>query len=80
MNQDEKASAVKSARVGVASDVTAALTLLSMVPYELGALSIVIPPEIKPWVAGIGIGSTIVLRLWKRWQELRTTQEAATEP
>ena len=80
MNPTEKKLADKSAKTGIATDIVAAITLLSMVPYELGSLGVVVPPEFKPWVAGIGIGATIVLRLWKRFQELRTTDAASNTP
>lgn len=54
----------------IASDVTAALTMLSLVPYDRDTMSIigsVIPETWLPYVVKAGIASTLVLRLWDRY-------------
>lgn len=49
--------------VKIASDITAALTMLSLVPYEMGQVADVFPPEVKKWGVIIGASSTLALRL-----------------
>lgn len=54
---------------GVLSDLSAGLTMLAMIPYELGEAAQYLPPNAKSWIVGIGVFSTLGLRLLKRWQE-----------
>lgn len=49
--------------IKIASDVTAALTMLSLIPYELGQVADVFPPELKKWAVILGTGSTVILRV-----------------
>jgi hypothetical protein len=53
--------------MGILSDVSAFLTMLAMIPYELGPAAEYLPPNIKAWTVGIGVFSTFGLRLIKRW-------------
>lgn len=48
----------------VASAITSSLTVLAALPYQLGEIAVLIPPDWKPWVAGIGLGATTILRIW----------------
>jgi len=54
-------------KLGTLGDITAALTVLAALPYELGQVTELIPAQLKPWVAGIGILATLALRLMKRF-------------
>lgn len=64
----------KQAMLGLWSDITAGLTLLAALPYELGDLGVVVPVQLKPWVTGAGIVATVTLRLIKRWKEIKAAQ------
>lgn len=55
--------------VGVITELSAFLTLLSALPYELGDAASLLPPEAKKYVASIGVFATLALRLWKRYLE-----------
>lgn len=52
----------------ILSALTAFLTILAALPYELGAVADVFPPEVKKYVAIIGSIATVVLRLVKQAQ------------
>lgn len=54
----------------ITSDIIAALTMLSMIPYDKDTLQLVnavVPPSWIPWVIKAGIASTVVLRLISRY-------------
>lgn len=54
----------------IASDITGALTMISMIPYDKDTMDIVnqvIPAAWIPWVIKAGIASTLILRLWDRY-------------
>ena len=57
-----------STRTALLSDLTATLTILAALPYELGEMANVLPPEWKKWVAIIGACATLGLRIVKRFQ------------
>lgn len=48
---------------GILSGLTAALTMLAALPYDLGQIAEIIPSEYKPYVTGAGIVATFVLRV-----------------
>jgi hypothetical protein len=63
----------------VASDVTASLTMLSMIPYDKDTLDIinqVVPGSWIPWIIKAGIGATLILRLWDRYFPHQQNQTA----
>ncbi len=53
---------------GIFADITAFLTILAALPYELGPVADIIPPTWKTYVASTGAIATLVLRLIKRGQ------------
>lgn len=53
---------------GILADIVAFLTILAALPYELGPVSDILPPEWKKYVATCGVVATLVLRLIKRGQ------------
>lgn len=63
-----------TATLGLWSDITTGLTLLAALPYEIGQLGVIIPPDLKPWVTGAGLLATLALRLIKRWKEIKAAQ------
>ncbi len=48
----------------VGATLTSALTILAALPYQLGDLATIIPPEWKPKVVAAGLIATTVLRIW----------------
>lgn len=65
---------MKSTTTAVLSELTAFLTILAALPYELGEAAVILPPQLKPWVAGIGVFATLILRIIKRYQESHPPQ------
>jgi hypothetical protein len=55
----------KTTLTGLLSSLTAALTALAALPYELGDIAQVIPPEHKALVFKVGLWATIALRIIK---------------
>lgn len=53
---------------GILGDLTAFLTILAALPYELGTVAEVFPPDWKKHIAITGAIATVVLRLIKRAQ------------
>jgi len=45
------------------------LTLLAALPYQLGEIATIIPPEWKSKVVAVGAFATLVLRLINGWQQ-----------
>lgn len=66
----QKEEATTSAKIGLSADIAAGLTILSALPYELGELGVIVPPEVKGYVVGAALFATVALRIWKRWMEL----------
>lgn len=60
---------MKSITTAVASEITAFLTILAALPYELGEVANILPPEWKKAVAIAGAFATLGLRIVKRVQE-----------
>lgn len=60
---------MKTKLVGIASDIAAFLTVLAAIPYELGEAAQYLPPNAKAWIAGVGVFSTLALRILKRIME-----------
>lgn len=57
---------MKTKLVAIAGDISAFLTLLAAIPYELGEAAQYLPPNVKAWTAGIGVFATLGLRLLNR--------------
>lgn len=60
---------MKTKLVGIASDLAAFLTVLAAIPYELGEAAQYLSPNAKAWIAGVGVFSTLGLRILKRIME-----------
>lgn len=60
---------MKATNLAAATDVSFYLTLLATMPYELGQISVVLPPKMKEWIATVGFFATVVLAILKRHQE-----------
>ncbi len=58
----------------IASTLVSALTILAALPYQLGELSTIIPPNWKPTIVVIGLISTIALRVWNAATVPQTSQ------
>jgi len=52
----------KTTWAGISAAIVSALTVLAALPYSLGDLATIIPPEIKPYVVGSGIVAAVILR------------------
>jgi hypothetical protein len=52
--------------LAVLGDASAFLTMLAMIPYELGPAAEYLPPNVKAWTVGIGVFATFGLRIIKR--------------
>lgn len=52
--------------IKIASDITAALTAFSLIPYEMGQVADIFPPEVKKWGVLIGASATVILRIVSR--------------
>lgn len=48
----------------VGATLTSLLTMLAALPYQLGDLATIIPPDWKAKVFVVGAIATVVLRLW----------------
>lgn len=46
------------------ADIASCIALLAAMPYELGQLATLFPPQWKPWLAGVGAAAAIFLRLY----------------
>lgn len=46
----------------LAATLTSALTILAVIPYQLGDLGTVIPPKYKGWIVVLGLVATTLLR------------------
>ncbi len=56
----------KEKLLGIAGDISAFLTVLAALPYELGEAAEYLPPDAKAWIAGVGVFATLGLRIIKR--------------
>jgi hypothetical protein len=63
---------LRSRLLHVAADLSAFLTVLAAIPYELGEAAMYLTPEAKSWIAGIGVFSTLGLRILNRFLEPKT--------
>lgn len=50
-------------KTNIAAAFTSLLTVLAIVPYELGALATIIPPDWKAPIAAVGVLATAILRV-----------------
>jgi di/tricarboxylate transporter len=58
----------------IASTLVSALTILAALPYQLGELSTIIPPNWKPTIVAAGLIATIALRVWNAATVPQTSQ------
>ena len=54
---------------GIGAAIFSVLTILAALPYQLGDLATIIPPEWKAKVVTIGIIATTLLRVWNSVQQ-----------
>jgi hypothetical protein len=64
--------------IAIAGDISAFLTILAALPYELGEAATYLPPNAKAWVAGVGVFATLGLRILKRLVD--TSPQAQVQP
>jgi hypothetical protein len=48
---------------GIAGTLTSALTVIAALPYQLGDLATLVPPEWKARVVVLGLAATTILRI-----------------
>jgi hypothetical protein len=49
---------------GIGTAIFGLLTMLAALPYQLGDVATIIPPEYKSKVVAVGIFATFALRVW----------------
>lgn len=49
--------------IAILGDISAFLTVLAAIPYELGEAAQYLSPNAKAWIAGVGVFSTLVIRI-----------------
>ena len=54
---------------GIGSAIFGLLTMLAALPYDLGSIASIIPPEWKPTLLKVGIIATLLLRVWNSMQQ-----------
>lgn len=59
----------KTTWTGALAGLTATLTLLAALPYDLGQIAEIIPSQWKPYVTGVGIIATLGLRILNAFQQ-----------
>lgn len=52
----------KTTWTGISSAIVATLTMLAALPYSLGEIATVFPPEWKPYIVVAGLVATLILR------------------
>jgi hypothetical protein len=54
---------------GIGSAIAAALTVLGLIPYELGSLGDIFSPKVKAFLVSVGLFATTVLRIWNAFSQ-----------
>lgn len=66
-----------SVRTELLAALTALLTALSLIPYELGEVANILPPDFKKWLVIVGAFATVFLKVLNVIQ--KTHEKAAEE-
>jgi hypothetical protein len=59
----------KTTLSGISGELFWVLTVLSIAPYSLGDLSMIIPPKIKGIIATAGMIAAFILKIWNAFRQ-----------
>lgn len=67
----------KTSLTGIGTAIFSGLTALAALPYTIGDLGNLIPPEYKAKIFSVGLIATVVLRIWNSL--LQRTRKSGAE-
>lgn len=59
----------KTTLSGVSGEIFWVLTVLSIAPYSMGDLSMIIPPKVKGTIASLGMTAAAILKIWNAFRQ-----------
>ncbi len=65
---------------GIGSAIFGLLTMLAALPYDLGNIATLIPPEWKSKLVTVGVIATLALRVWNSMQQKDKNVTGGTVP